>query len=117
MHDVSPCEGATPSIVRGGKGESSYSSAKALRRSRMRNIENRNRRFPNLRGTVKALTTEFAKLPVETVHRPSVEQEDSVTSQSNSETKVHLSVDFRDPHDTQVHSFATVSLLSYTSFH
>jgi hypothetical protein len=83
----------------------------------MRNAESRNRRYANLRGTIKTLTAEFAKLPVETVPRPSVEQEDSIPSHSNCETKVHLSVDFRVPHDNQVHSFATVSLLSNIFFH
>ena len=99
-------------LPRQGKGESSFSLVqRQLRRSRMRNAESRNRRYANLRGTIKTLTAEFAKLPVETVPRPSVEQEDNIPSQSNCETKVHLSVDFRVPHDNQVHSFATVSLL------
>jgi hypothetical protein len=77
----------------------------------MRNAESRNRRYANLRGTIKTLTTEFAKLPVEIVPRPSVEQEDNIPSVSNRESKVHLLVDFRGHHDNQV------SLLSYTYFH
>jgi hypothetical protein len=112
MHDVSPCEGATPSIARTRKrGKLLFSSAKALKRSRMRNAESRNRRYTNLRGTIKTLTAEFAKLPVEIVPRPSVEQEDNIPSQSSCELKVHLSVDFRGHHDNQV------SLLSNTYFH
>ena len=112
MHDVSPCEGAKPSIAKTKKrGKLLFSSAKQLRRSRMRNAESRNRCYANLRGTIKTLTAEFAKLPVETVPSPSVEQEDNIPPQSNCERKVHLSVDFRLPHDNQVHSFATVSLL------
>ena len=117
MHNVSPCEGATPSIAKTRKrGKLLFSSAKQLKRSRMRNAESRNRRYANLRGTIKTLTSEFAKLPVETVHCPSVEQEDNIPSQSNCETKVQLSVDFSVPHDSQVHSFTTLSLASNTFF-
>lgn len=111
MQDVSPFEGVTPSIAKTRKRRKLlYSSAKELRRARMRNAENRSRRFTNLRGTMKSLTSDFANLPDQSVRRPLVELEESTPSRSNCETKQQLSVDISIAKEIQVRIISNFSI-------
>lgn len=83
MHAVYPLDGVTPLIAkRRRRRKPLFSSSKQIRRARMRNAEIKRMRLANLDGTVKSLTNQFAKLPVEIVQNQVVEQE--VTSPSHS---------------------------------
>ena len=103
MHAVFPLDGVTPSIAkRRRRGKPLFSSAKHIRRARMRNAETNRMWFANLDGTVKSLTSQFAKLPVEIVQNQVVEQEVILPSHSKYETELQLSVDFIIVEDSQV---------------
>ena len=68
MHVVYPLDGVTPSIAkRRRRKKPLFSSSKQIMGARMRNAKNKRMRFVNLDGTVKSLTSQFAKLPVEIV--------------------------------------------------
>lgn len=103
MHAVYPLDGVTPSIAkRRRRRKPLFSSSKQIRRARMRNAENKRMRFANLDGTVKSLTSQFAKLPVEIVQNQVVEQEVTLPSHSKCETELQLSVDFTIVEESQV---------------
>ena len=95
MHAVYPLDGVTPSITKQRRRRKPlFSSSKQIRRARMRNAETNRMRFANLDGTVKSLTSQFAKLPVEIVKNQFVEQELTLPSHSKCENELQLSVDF-----------------------
>jgi hypothetical protein len=103
MHAVYPLDGVTPSIAkRRRRRKPLFSSSKQIRRARMRNAEIKRMRLANLDGTVKSLTNQFAKLPVEIAQNQVVEEELTLVSPSKCETELQLSVDFSIVEESQV---------------
>ncbi len=110
------------SVKRKRKSKLLFSSAKQIRRSRMRNEQRSSGRFGSLRGTVKSLTNQFAKLPVEIQGRAirsdnSIQvsgcYESPIANRSSNHQEIQISLDLSRVEETQVRKFINIVLFIF----